>query len=944
MYRLNCGFIGLSLTMNYKRILTWIFLFSCLFTSCLSAQETIFSAKPSANKVGVEDPFQVDFTIRSGASVSNFTPPDFTGFRVLGGPIQSSRSSVSIINGRQTRSSAITLTYVLQALRPGKFSISPASISINGIQYRSNPVELEVVKGHLAAAPRAQGNDPFSDPFFDGDDDPIEAMRRQQQQMQQLLRQRAQRMQQQYSDQHTQMADLDEKNLHKNIFIKVTVDKTHPHVGEQLTASYKLYTRLPMNMSLTQLPSLNGFWSEDFEIPNPPKPHEEIVDGKAYQVFLLKKSALFPQQAGPLTLDPAKAEGVVRVIRKVRGQNPFGNDPLAGSLFMDDPLFNDDFFSGYDYKDVKTNLSSQPVTIRVEPLPEQNRPAGFTGAVGHFTIHTELDTSVLSTDGGGNFRVVIAGSGNLKLIGEPQIDFPAGLGAMDAQVADTILSRNPTINGRKIFSYNLSPQQPGAYMVPVITFSYFDPVSSRYQTLTTRPVTVKVVQGSTYVAVKKDVPADIHNIKQGPLSGKSGHPLFLTTAGYWSLYGVSLLVFGLFWFSEKRKRVISSDTGAWKKKTANKVAWKRLSEARKLLSRQDTVFYEEVSKAIWLYLSDKLNIPISALSRENITEKLADRQVPAKHIGEVHQLISECEMALYSRSGGRQQREHTLTAASDLIATLESILQVKKSRHFPGVKPVASAFLLLIAALSGFVAWGADAAVAWQRANTFYLQGQYDSALVYYRQVNASGIKDGALFYNMGNCYYRLGETAPAVLYFEKALHADPGDRLTADNLALALARVQTPVAPAKPIFFISWWENWVLLLSPQFWSWLMLLLFLAGLGMIYMLGGKKRQIRFAGRWMSIILVAFLLSATMTFFSYSARNSSDKAVVMVPDTPFFSRLSAATGGQAAEATGRLPEGAVLHIREKRKAYCSVTLPNGSQGWVSGEALALVAGS
>jgi tetratricopeptide (TPR) repeat protein len=914
--------------MCYKSILAWILLFSIALPSCLSAQERAFYATASASKVGLEDPLQVRFIIQNGESVANFNPPGFMGFRVLGGPFQSNQSSVSIINGRRSESATITLTYMLQPIRTGKLTIPAASIVINGNQYESDPITVEVVKGHLAAAPQAQSSSPFNDPFFGGD--PFDAARKQEQRLRQLLRQRAQ----QYNGrQQNQIADLDEKNLSKNVFIKVTVDNTHPYVGEQITASYKLYTRLPMNMSLTQLPSLNGFWSEDFDIPNPPRPHEEIVDGKPYQVFLLKKSALFPQQTGKLTLDAARAEGIVRVIHKVQGQNPFAADPAAGSLFMDDPLFNSDFFSGYDYKDVKTKISSEPVTIQVMPLPGNNQPAGFSGGVGRFNIHTEMDSTVLSTDGGGAFRFVISGSGNLKLIGPPEIDFPEALGATDPQLSDTILSRNPVINGTKTFRYDLSPQQPGKYTIPAITFSYFDPASGSYKTLRTNPVSLKVVAGAHYAVAKEALPADIHDIIRGPFEGKAPHGLFMVTAGYWGLYGVALLLFGFLWFRHKRKEGIATDSEAWKKKTANKVAWKRLAQARKVLGQQDTVFYEEVSKAIWLYLSDKLNIPLSALSRENIAEKLAFRQVPAAQVAAVNRLISECELALYSRTGGLQQRSHTLDVASTVIGELEGILQGKKFgplRSKPAVPLVLAG--VIVAACCG-QALAQSVSSDWAKANAFYGQQQYDSALAHYRAIDRTGVRDGALFYNIGNCYYRLGQTGPAILYYERALHANPRSERAADNLALAQARVQMPVTPVKRIFFISWWEDFVLALPPQAWSWLMFVLFITGLGMIYVLRRGKPRISYAGRWMSIIITGFIVRATLAYFSYSARNTSDKVVVMQGDTPFFSTI-----GDRGSVQGKLPEGAVLRIREKRKGYYSVTLPNGSQAWVAGSAV------
>lgn len=653
-----------------------------LFPVMLSAQEVVFSTQPSANKVGLQDQLRVSFILQNApANPSGFDPPDFVGFRVLAGPIQSSQSNISIVNGKTQRSNTLQLSYVLQPEKKGTLTIDGARVKIEGQTYSSNSVNVQVVSGSLAA--RQQRSRQDDDPF--GSDPAFQAMQRQARRMMQQMQQQMMPQQNMQPVNRSDLSGLDEKNLKNNVFIKVSVDNTHPYVGQQITASYKLYTRLPMNMSLTQLPSLNGFWSEDFNIPNPPKPSIEKINGKEYQVFLLKKSALFPQHSGKLVLDPAQAEGIVRVIEKSKAQSPLANDPGFGSLFMDDPFFNNGFYSKYQYKDVKTKLSSPPVTIKVQSLPVAQAGGSFTGAVGHFTIQAGIDSTTLLTGNSTNFTFTIKGSGNFKLIGNPKIAFPASLSALDPLVTDTITSRTPTINGQKTFTYNLSPQQPGEFTIPAIAFSYFDPEAKSYKTLHTASVKITVMQGKSAAVAKNGagsaLPKDIHANISEPQSWSKSSFFFVVSPGYWLLYLIGLLAFvgAVYWNSRKNSMV--SNVALWKNKKANKVAWKRLGTARKLLPKNEahTAFYEEVSKAVWLYLSDKLNIPLSVLSKENIAEKLRSKDISEIQISKLHELLSECELALYSPGGGQKQRSHTLDGAFELIGSLENELHKNKN-------------------------------------------------------------------------------------------------------------------------------------------------------------------------------------------------------------------------------------------------------------------------
>lgn len=628
-----------------------------------TAQNAVFSATAGANKMGIQDQIQVQYLIKDVPNLKSLGPkPELTNdFAIVGGPYQSSGTQMSYINGKMTRSESITITYVLQPKRKGKLTIA-AAIAKNeqGETYESNSIPIEVVDGSLAQQQRQRSYDPFND-------DPFEAIRQQRQRQRQALQQQQQRQQQ-------QPAQDEQVDLDKDLFIKVVVDKSKVHIGEQITASYKLYARLPMNVNISKLPSLNGFWTQDFDMPKGKVvPVEEIIDGQRFQVFTLKKSALFPQQTGTLELDPAEAEGVARIVQKNRQRDPFFDDPFFNSFFMDPAA--DQFFGGSSYKDVRVKLKSKPVKITVEALPVAGQPDTFTGAVGQFTVSSSIDKTEITTDDVANLKLVIKGSGNIKLIEAPALQLPNGLIAYDPQIQDTITGRTTTISGSKTITYSITPRTPGDYKIPATAFTYFNPESSKYVTINTEAIKLHVKPGNNYVA---DAPSntgltDIHDIHTAPVGNlKFNSTPVILTAGYWSMYALPLFAFIGIILWKRREEEEAKDTTLLKNKRANKVALKRLVTAKKLLAENKrTPFYEEISKAIWLYLSDKLNIPLASLSKENVWDALNSRNIGREMQQQVEQVMNECETALYSGANGTQEMNQAYSEAVSVISKLE---------------------------------------------------------------------------------------------------------------------------------------------------------------------------------------------------------------------------------------------------------------------------------
>lgn len=649
--------------MRAKRYIKGYFLICLLLAACAGyAQDVVFSAAATANKMGIQDQIQIQYTIKDAPNLQTLGPKQeiTKNFHIVGGPFQSQGSQVSYVNGKMTQSQSLTVTYVLQPKKKGKLTI-PAAVATNdkGETFQSNSVQVEVVDGSLAQQQR-QSYDPFAD-------DPFAAIQRQRQRM---MQQRGQQQQQQ-----PQAQEATDVNLVRDLFIKVVVDKSKVYVGEQITASYKLYARLPMNVNISKLPSLNGFWTQDFDMPGGKiTPVEEVVNGQRYQVFTLKKSALFPQQTGTLELDPAEAEGMARIMQKSKQRDPFFDDPFFNSFFMDDP-FADEFFGRTSYKDVKVKLKSKPVKIEVMPLPADGKPESFTNAVGNFTVSSSIDKTDISTDDVVNLKLTINGSGNIKLIEAPVLKLPNGLTAYDPIVVDTITGRTTTISGSKTITYSITPRTPGDYNIPSIPFTYFNSQTGKYVTINTTPIKLRVKAGANYSADSKRNVAltDIHPASTAPLSKlKMNSQPLSRSAGYWAMYALPLLAFIGVIVWKKREDELSKDSVLLRNRRANKVALKRLSTAQSLLQQNKrTPFYEEISKAIWLYLSDKLNIPLSSLSKENVWDALQSKNINRDMQLQIERVIEVCETALYAGVGGSEQMNQTYTDAVAVISKLE---------------------------------------------------------------------------------------------------------------------------------------------------------------------------------------------------------------------------------------------------------------------------------
>lgn len=649
-------------TVSLRKIVLSLFFLLGIVT-CLQAQEFRFATSVSNNKVALDEPFQIQFMLENAPNVTSFTPPSLNDFEILQGPSQ--MQSQSIMNGR--RSEYIAIIYVLQPKKVGNFTIRAAEARVNGNVVHSNPVTIEVTKtnrsGNLQQQqPAQQMPNAWPQPRQQG--------RAQSDEMEGVLR---------------NGEDVNAK-LRKNIFVKVDVDKTTLYEGEQLTATYKLYTRLPTNSSVTKVPAFKGFSAKDIELPNPPQASEEMVNGVPYKVFTIRKTLLFPMQSGTLELDPVEVDNHVRLVKLVKN-NKQRRDPFA-DLFNDpglnDPFF-DDFFNRPEvaYEDVPYKIQTAPVKVTVKPLPVDNRPVSYTGAVGKFNMTAGIDKQTLSTDDALTLKVVISGQGNVNLLNAPKVDIPSSFEKYDPKVTDNIEKNSNPLSGSRQFEFVLMPLEAGEQTIPPVEFSYFDPVANSYKTVRSQPFTLHVTAGKQNKRDKEDFSLKGNTITSnynGVLEWVKQSRFLLTNPLFYILLLVPVLLLIATYIYRRKQDYKQNNAAFLKHRFANKVALKRLElAARYLKEGKDKAFYEETSRAIWGYLSNKLHIPFADLSKQLIQDRLAQQQINGEHTAGLFELLDNCEMALYTPMHNNDKMHGTYQQAVTVISKLEDELQRTKS-------------------------------------------------------------------------------------------------------------------------------------------------------------------------------------------------------------------------------------------------------------------------
>lgn len=601
-------------------------LFTILAAWQVKAADKVRFVAEAADVVVSGDQVRLVFTVNS-QDIKDFRAPSIKGFDVLMGPSRSQQSSIQIINGKRTSNSSTAFTYILLAGNPGTYTIPAASVEVNGEKVFSNAISIKVLPQD-----QTSGNS--------GNNGGGSA-----------------------SSSRSQAAGS--RISANDLFITATASKTTVHEQEAILLTYKVYTVVNLRQLYGKMPDLKGFHTQEVELPQQKTFTLEHYKGRNYNTTVWSQYVLFPQQTGKLEIPSITFDGVV-----------------AQQTISDGPF--DAFFNGGGYVEVKKKITTPKVVINVQPLPA--KPAGFSGAVGEFKLASSINATDVKTNDAVTIKLTLSGTGNMKLIGTPEVKFPQDFEIYDPKVTDDYKLTNSGLTGTKTFEYLAIPRHAGNFTIPAIEFTYFDLKSNSYKTLKTEAYNLKVAKGQgnadqvisdfTNKESVKMLGKDIRFIKLGDSSLRPKGDFFFGTVGYYLCYLIPLLLFVVFAVIYRQKALENANVAKVKTKKANKVATRRMKLAGKLLAEnKKNEFYDEVLKALWGYISDKLSIPVSQLSKDNIEAELTNYGVQEALIAEFIGVLNECEYARYAPGNENEAMDKVYSASVEVISKMENSIK-----------------------------------------------------------------------------------------------------------------------------------------------------------------------------------------------------------------------------------------------------------------------------
>ena len=836
------------------------------------------------NIVELQERFNAVFVVEGEHAPSDFQWEAGDDFTVVWGPQKGTSTSIQMTNGKTTRTSQTSYTYILQAKRSGTFTLPPATAKVKGTQLQSKPVSIQVVDGGGNAGAAGQGSS---------------ASNRQQQQ--------------------ASRGDAD-------IFLRLSLSRTSVVVGEPITATLKIYHRANLvGFEDAKFPSFKGFWSQEVEAPSNIEFQREQVDGAMYNAAVLRRWVVIPQKAGDQSVDPAEIVCLVNV------QRPRTS---TGSIF-------DDFF-GNDYLTTRQRVSAQAPTIHVQALPA-GAPASFAGGVGQFSVSAKLSRDSLKTHDAASLLVTVSGKGNIALVEAPKISFPPDFEVYD--VKTTVNTDKSGTSGSKTFEYPFIPRSPGDFVIGPVQYSYYDVKQRRYETAATAALPLQVLRsgsataptpdgGATLVVDRKGVKSlgeDIRFIRtKTSLGAEEGFVVY--SLGWW-LSLLLLLLAGMgFWLGFRKLAARRADVAGTRNRKATRQALKRLAQAREFLQKNlYTAFYEELHRSLLGFVGDKLAMDMADQTKENIAAALVGGGVPEGVAADFVALLDACEFARYAPDAGHEAMNKHYEQAVSLITAIGSTM--KKA---PVGKAGAAVALLLLLSLP-FAAQASSATLdypdsLWQAGVQAYTEGDYAGALTDWEEVRSAGLMSKELYYNLGNAYFKNGEIATAILWYERALRLDPSDADVRYNLDYARALTQDRIDEVPEFFFNQWGRALCYRLPSNTWAVLAVVLFAltVALVLLFLLGstsGRRRLGFFAA------IAAFLLTFLCWDFAQWQRREAlrqDMAIVMRP----VSAVKSSPSAEGAKDLFILHEGTRVKVLDNVGGFSNVELADGRQGWIA----------
>ena len=838
--------------------------------------QTLTGSAPS--HVATGEQFRLTYTVNT-QDVSDFRAGDIPDeLEVLIGPNRSMQSSYQMINGHTSSSSSITYTYIVRATKNGSFTIPPAHVVVGGKTIASNTLTIKV-----SGSPSSSSSGSSR----------------------------------QHANEDGEIRDAGSQISGSDLFIKVSANKKRVHEQEPILLTYKVYTLVGLTSLRGDMPDLKSFYTQEVDLPQQKSFSIETFNGRPYKTTTWSQYVMFPQMTGKLEIPSITFEGIV--VQQNRNIDPF------------EAFFN----GGSGYIEVKKKIQAPGIEIQVDPLPQ--RPANFSGGVGKFNISAQFDKTEIKANDPVSMRLIVSGTGNLKLIKQPVVNFPKDFDKYEPKVTDKTKLTSNGIEGSMIYDILVVPRHQGKYEIPPVEFTYFDTSENAYKTIKSESFTLDVAKGSGAGTVNdfsgqtdlQELTKDIRYIKTGETRQHSLDDFFFGSTGYWVSLSVLALLFISLFIIFRQRAIDNANVTKMRGKKANKVAAKRLKKAARLMAdNKPGEFYDEVLRALWGYVGDKLNIPVEQLSHDNISQRLSERSVGEDTVSQFMGALDECEFERYAPGDPKGNMNKVYDKAISAIEKIEATMKkVKKSGNM-----ASRIVLLLIVSLTSVMT---SFAVTKVEADSAYARGEYQQAIKDYEAL----LKQGAsadLYYNLGNAYYRTENITRAVLNYERALLLSPGDRDIRFNLQIAQSKTIDKIVPESEMFFFTWYRTLVNLMSVDGWARtsLVSLALVIILLLVYLFSDRiwLRKIGFFGG--IALLMLFVMSNVFAWQQKQNLLFRKGAIVIVPSVTVKS-----TPANNGTDLFVLHEGTKVMITDSSmKDWKEIRIADGKEGWIESKQL------
>lgn len=841
----------------------------CLFIACACFSQVIRVSTPSRVEAG--ENFRVSFKV---------TTQDVDDFRsglhstdvveVIAGPYTSSESSFQMVNGHTSSSSSITYTYTLYAAKSGVYNIPAAHARVGGKQISSRPAKVTVV-----GSAQGRGN---NSPKMHEDD-----------------------------NYQPHMKAAGSAISGRDLFIKVSANKKKVYEQEPILLTYKVYTLVDLTQLEGKMPELTGFHTQEIPLPQQKSFHIERVNGKPYRTVTWSQYVMYPQMTGKMEIPSITFKGIV--VQQNRSVDPF------------EAFFN----GGSGYVEVKRNIVAPSIKIDVLPLP--HKPANFSGGVGKFNISAQLNKNELKAGDPLSLRIVVGGIGNLKLIKQPVVNFPKDWDKYDPKVTDKTKLTSNGLEGNMIYDILAVPRNQGHYTIPPVELTYYDTSLNQYKTIKTQSFEIEVAKGdgsrSSVVDYSKDQPKDIKDIKKGEAELHSVDNFFFGSVGYMMSLLIPFAAFVALLVIFRKRAIDNADLVKMKGKKANKIATKRLRQANKLmLAGKTNEFYDEVLRALWGYVGDKLNMPAEKLSRENISEKLQSHNVDDNTISKFLSAIDDCEMMRFAPGDPEGNMNKTFESAMTAIMEIENVMKKKSNK----AKASGFSFVLMILMLMPLSA----NAITKQNADDEYAKGNYQQAIKDYQEILKAGVSS-EIYYNLGNAYYRTDNITQALLAYERALQLSPGDNDIRFNLQYARSKTIDKITPETEMFFVTWYNSLVNFTSVDRWANTAIVsIVMALLLILVFLFAPQMWAHKSGFYGSAVFLLLFAFANLFAFQQKHELETKQGAIVIAPTVNVKKTPAASGTDVFV----IHEGTRVDITDRgMKQWRGVKLADGREGWL-----------